>query len=93
MTVILMLVMFGVFIAVDVLTSKRPMVVKEDVRYFDHSLDQFASLGFTMADGGQPVSLTTFKEMFEGATITEITFDGQAYRAELNNGKHIAFGA
>ncbi len=53
MTVILMLVMFGVFIGIDALTGKQPVV--KDVRHFDHSFDQFASLGVTMADGGQEV--------------------------------------
>ena len=54
MTVILMLLMFGVFILIDALTGKHPLVRPEDdVRYFDHTADQFAGLGATMADGGE----------------------------------------
>lgn len=55
MTVILVLAMFGCFLAVDWFFGKRPVVMTEpDVRLFDHSGDQFAALGATMADGGKP---------------------------------------
>ena len=35
--------------------------------------------------------LEGFQEMFVGATVTAVTFDGETYRAELSNGEHIAF--
>ena len=52
MTVILVLATFAVFILVDWVTGKKPIV---DERLFDHSHDQFANLGFTMADGGKKI--------------------------------------
>jgi len=48
MTVILVLIIFGVFILVDYLTGK-----KQDIRLFDHATDGLYNLGYTMADGGE----------------------------------------
>ena len=53
MTVLLVLAMFAAFILFDWFTGKRP--VTTDERLFDHSKDEFAELGVTMADGGKKI--------------------------------------
>jgi hypothetical protein len=60
MTVLLVLVTFGGFLLLDWIFGKHP-VVQPDIRYFDHTGDQFAELGFTMADGGTKICPTCGK--------------------------------
>ena len=56
MTVILVLATFGVFLLIDSFTGKRAVTDNNgDVRFFDHSNDEFGDLGFTMADGGEKI--------------------------------------
>src|ERR1035437_9868238 len=55
MTVILVLVMFGCFLAVDWFFGNPVVATEPDVRLFDHTGDQFAAIGVTMADGGKPL--------------------------------------
>ena len=56
MTVILVLATFAVFLVIDALTGKNPVIRPEDdVRYFDHAQDGFSNLGVTMADGGKKI--------------------------------------
>lgn len=51
MTVILVLLTFSIFLLIDWFTSKHPAVA--DDHEFDHTFDQFAELGTTLADGGK----------------------------------------
>ena len=59
MTVLLVLLTFGGFLMLDWIFGKKPVV--RDERLFDHSNDQFAELGFTMADGGTKICPTCGK--------------------------------
>ena len=55
MTVLLVLATFAVFLVIDALTGKNPVIRPEDdVRYFDHAQDGFSNLGVTMADMSNP---------------------------------------